>query len=133
MRAGRRSGLRSSELLRGPTVLGRTNPEGGTGHRVSSDSVEPGIEIVRPKSIQKRESRTGAVRISVKEHLRREGVGDIAIPDAWGMSRWDSRWEDWVRFEKNQSHAIRASDEVPPSLDEAIRKVIQIIPSFRLR
>ena len=57
MRAGRRSGLRPSELLRGPTILRRTNPEGGTGHPVSSDSVEPGIGIVRPKSVQKRESR----------------------------------------------------------------------------
>ena len=58
MRSGRRSGLRPSELLRGPTVLRRTHPEGGTGHPVSSDSVEPGIEIVRLKSVQKRESMT---------------------------------------------------------------------------
>ena len=66
MRAGRRSGLRPSELLRGPTVLRRTNPEGGKGHPVSLDSVEPRIELVRLESVQKRESRLGAVGASIK-------------------------------------------------------------------
>ena len=66
MRAVRRSELRPSELLRGPTVLRRTNPEGGTGHTVRSDLVEPGIGGVRPKSIQKRENKIGAVRIFAK-------------------------------------------------------------------
>ena len=42
VRSGRRSGFKPSELLRGSTVLRRINPKGGTGHRVSSDSVEPG-------------------------------------------------------------------------------------------
>ena len=31
----------------------------------------------------------------------------------------------------NWSHAVRASDEVPPSLDGTIRKVIRITPSLR--
>ena len=66
MRSGRRSGLRPSKLLRGSTVLRRTHPEGGTGHLVSSDSVEPGIGIVRLKSVQKRESKIGTVKISAK-------------------------------------------------------------------
>ena len=66
VRSGRRSGLKLSELLRGPTVLRRTYPEGGTGHLVTSDSVEPGIQVVRLKSVQKRESKTRAVRIFVK-------------------------------------------------------------------
>ena len=66
MRSGRRAGLRPSKLLRGSTVFRRTHPEGGTGHPVSSGSVEPGIEIVRLKSVQKEESRIGAVGISVK-------------------------------------------------------------------
>ena len=67
MSSARRSGFRPSKLLRGSTVLRRTHSEGGTGYPVSSGSVEPGIEIVRPKSIQKRESRTRAGRVSVKD------------------------------------------------------------------
>ena len=66
MRSGRRSGLRPSKLLRGSTVPRRTHPEGGTGHPVSSGSVEPGIEIVGLKSVQKGESKIGTVTISVK-------------------------------------------------------------------
>ena len=74
MRSGRRSGLRPYELLRGSTILRRTNPEGGTGHPVSSDSVESGIGIVKPKSVQKTENKIGTVRISV-EGTPPEGKG----------------------------------------------------------
>ena len=38
-----------------------------------------------------------------------------------------------MRLGGNQPHAIQAFDEVPLSLDEAIRKVIRITPSFRSR
>ena len=38
-----------------------------------------------------------------------------------------------MRLGGNQPHAIQNFDEVPLSLDEAIRKVIRITPSFRSR
>ena len=42
-----------SQILMRSLALGRTHPEGGTGYPVSSDSVEPEIEIAKSTRLKK--------------------------------------------------------------------------------
>jgi len=47
---------------------------------------------------QKGKRRTGIVRIPGGGNISGgKGEGDVIISDVWITSRWDSRWEDWLR------------------------------------